>query len=83
MKITLLLLCVSIGSAMAAVSSEAGNLTPYVENKADGVQQNTTPISGTVTDESGEPVIGASVVVVGTELGAITDLNGSFRLSVP
>jgi len=41
-------------------------------------------VSGTVTDESGEPVIGASVVVRGqASIGTVTDLNGKFTLSVP
>lgn len=42
--------------------------------------QNKT-ISGTVTDFTGEPVIGASVLVNGTTNGTITDLNGKFSLS--
>ena len=41
-------------------------------------------ISGTVVDESGVPIPGAAVVVVGnTSIGAMTDLNGVFRLNVP
>ena len=45
--------------------------------------QNRT-ISGKVVDASGEPVIGAAVTVVGnTRVGAATDLNGAFSLSVP
>ena len=41
-------------------------------------------ISGTVVDESGAPIIGAAVVVVGnTSIGAVTDVNGAFRLNVP
>ena len=45
--------------------------------------QNRT-ISGTVVDTSGEPVIGAAVTVVGnSRIGAATDLNGAFSLSVP
>ena len=39
-------------------------------------------ISGLVTDVTGEPVIGASVVEVGTTNGVITDLNGKFSLKV-
>ena len=42
--------------------------------------QNKT-ISGTVTDFTGAPVIGASVLVNGTTNGTITDLNGKFSLS--
>ena len=43
-----------------------------------------TSIRGTVVDESGEPIIGANIKVVGySSLGAITDINGEFSLSVP
>ena len=37
-------------------------------------------VQGTVNDESGEPIIGASVKVQGTNDGAITDLNGNFSV---
>ena len=37
-------------------------------------------ISGTVNDESGEPIIGASVKVQGAKTGAITDFNGNFSV---
>lgn len=39
-------------------------------------------VSGTVIDEKGEPVIGASVVVVETKQGAITDMEGKFSVNV-
>lgn len=39
-------------------------------------------ITGTVVDEQGEPIIGASVVVRGMQTGAVTDLNGVFKLDV-
>ncbi|MBO5186804.1 MAG: SusC/RagA family TonB-linked outer membrane protein [Prevotella sp.] len=37
-------------------------------------------VSGTVIDETGEPVIGASVLVKGTKTGGVTDIDGKFRL---
>lgn len=37
-------------------------------------------IKGKVTDEKGEPIIGASVAYTGTNTGTITDLNGEFTL---
>lgn len=40
-------------------------------------------ISGTVLDETGQPAIGATVVVKGTNSMTITGLDGQFRLSVP
>ena len=45
--------------------------------------QNKT-ITGTVTDNKQEPLIGVNVVVKGnTSIGTITDLNGKYSLSVP
>ncbi|MBR1795144.1 MAG: SusC/RagA family TonB-linked outer membrane protein [Bacteroidales bacterium] len=41
-------------------------------------------INGIVVDESGAPVVGAAVVLVGnTSVGAVTNLDGTFALSVP
>ena len=37
-------------------------------------------IKGKVTNEKGEPIIGASVLYKGTNFGTITDLNGEFSL---
>lgn len=39
-------------------------------------------VSGTVTDEQGIPVIGASVIVKGTTQGTVTDMDGNFQLDV-
>lgn len=39
-------------------------------------------VKGVVKDEHGEPLIGASVVIVGTTQGVITDLDGQFVLPV-
>jgi TonB-dependent starch-binding outer membrane protein SusC len=40
-------------------------------------------ITGTVKDESGETIIGASVLVKGTTVGSITGVNGDFKLNIP
>ena len=48
-----------------------------------GISYGQTRITGTVADEKGEPVIGASVLVKGTAVGVSTDLNGAFTLNVP
>ncbi len=40
-------------------------------------------ISGTVTDQGKEPLIGATVLVSGTSVGTVTDVNGEFSLTVP
>jgi outer membrane receptor protein involved in Fe transport len=41
-----------------------------------------TTVTGTVNDESGMPLPGANVIVVGTSTGAISDFDGKFTLNV-
>lgn len=43
----------------------------------------TYPITGVVLDNFNEPIIGATVLVTGTSIGAATDLDGNFTLNVP
>lgn len=45
-------------------------------------QQQSRLISGIVKDESGEPMIGASVLDVSTKQGTIADIDGKFTLEV-
>ena len=45
--------------------------------------QNEKVITGVVKDANGEPVIGASVIQDKTSNGVITDVDGSFSLTVP
>ena len=43
-----------------------------------------TKVNGTVvSQDDGQPVIGASVLVIGTSTGTVTDANGKFSLTVP
>lgn len=44
--------------------------------------QNKKTITGTILDEKGESIIGASVAVKGTTNGTITDIDGKFSLNV-
>ena len=49
-----------------------------------GMAHAQTKVTGTVISaENNEPVIGASIVVKGTTIGSVTDLNGAFTLDVP
>lgn len=45
--------------------------------------QGTTKCSGIVIDDNNEPVIGATVAVPGTSIGAATDLDGAFNIKIP
>ncbi len=40
-------------------------------------------VSGVVTDEKGSPIIGATVMVVGTKLGTVTDFEGRYSITLP
>ena len=43
-----------------------------------------TKVSGTVlSQEDGQPIIGAAVKVEGTSTGMLTDVNGRFSLTLP
>lgn len=47
------------------------------------VVQQANTVKGVVTDSNGEPIIGATVRVVGTKTATITDLDGNFVLQAP
>jgi TonB-linked SusC/RagA family outer membrane protein len=40
-------------------------------------------IRGVVTDEKGDPMPGVSVSLTGTQIGAVTDIKGSYTLNIP
>ena len=56
-----------------------GKLAPRYDNEltTDG------SVSGVVLDEEGEPLVGCSVLVVGTSLGTVTDINGRYSITLP
>lgn len=48
-----------------------------------GIISAQTQVRGTVVDDAGEPVIGATIQVKGTSNGTVTDFDGNFTLSAP
>jgi len=48
-----------------------------------GAAQAQRTVSGTVLDDAGVPLIGATVMAVGTNIGTVTDLDGNFSLKIP
>lgn len=50
------------------------------EARAQGSEQQ---VKGTVTDNAGNPVPGAAIMVAGTTSGTITDADGNFAITVP
>ena len=47
------------------------------------IDQQGRKVTGKVTDSSGAPIPGASIVVKGTTTGSNTDIDGNYRLSIP
>jgi len=48
-----------------------------------GLSAQDITVKGTVTDENGEPVAGAAVLIKGTNTGVQADLDGAYSISVP
>lgn len=61
---------------LSANKSESGGVTL-------AQQQQAQKVSGVVTDEKGEPLIGVNIAEKGTTNGTMSDLEGKFSLSVP
>jgi TonB-linked SusC/RagA family outer membrane protein len=57
-------------------------LTPKVKTQQPSVQKS-NKITGTVTDTQGEPIIGASVKLEGSNNGTITNIDGKFSFDLP
>lgn len=68
----LFLVCSPTGQAQSVKDSKTATAGNYQKNKH---------LSGLVVDEKGEPIIGASVRVQGSDNGAITDLDGKYLLN--
>lgn len=72
-RLVSMLLCLGMGVA--------GGLPAYASSESVSVQQQNGICKGVVKDGTGEPVIGASVLVKGTTNGTITDIDGNFTIS--
>ena len=54
-----------------------------LSGKADrNVNRQSFLMKGVVTDEDGESIIGATVMIGGTSKGTVTDINGQYSISV-
>lgn len=52
------------------------------DTKASDAAPREETVTGTVIDSTGEPAIGVSVMIKGTNLGAVTDLDGNYTIKV-
>lgn len=74
-KLMALLLCLGISAASPTFlyASKVANLN---------VAQQGNVVKGVITDENGDPIIGATVKAEGSSTGTVTDLDGNFSLQV-
>ena len=61
---------------VGSVQIYAGNL-----NEEESVEQVKHTYTGMVKDVDGEPLIGATVMIKGTSLGTVTDVDGHYSLN--
>ena len=65
------------------ILSMLGGLTVCPVSVMASVTQQTIQVSGQVVDQDGEPLIGATIKVKGSQTGVVTDFEGNFNLNAP
>lgn len=80
LKISIILLFVAFSGNIASAKEGKGT---NAELNSSQVEQQKKTVKGIVTDENGEAIPGVSVLVKGTTVGTITDMNGNYSLEVP
>lgn len=76
----LLSMCLCVGLCVPAVYAQAEPDT--AARQATAQSDKKVSIQGVVTDNNGDPLIGATILVKGTNEGTVTDVDGRFRLNV-
>lgn len=69
-------LCVIVQTQ--AFGASEGNLNTELNLQNEG-----KTITGKITDSSGEPLVGVTIMIEGTSQGVITDMDGNYTISVP
>ena len=70
-------------SVMLTLSVVGGLTSCPIPAMASVEQAQTIKVSGQVVDQDGEPLIGATVRVKGSQTGSVTDIDGNFQLDAP
>lgn len=60
--------------------NQTASQSSYAQETVNGGE---VPITGQVSDPNGQPLIGVTITVVGTERGTVSDVEGNYSISVP
>lgn len=71
-------LVLACGGALPTLAASETLSNPKVEE----AQQSEITVKGTVVDDAGEPVIGATIMEKGTRNGTVTDIDGNYVIKV-
>ena len=79
LQIVLVLALISIYSANASVHGENAGTSHVIPSSISLNQQQKT-VKGKIIDNTGDPIVGVTVVVVGTNRGVISDIDGNYSI---
>lgn len=81
-KLTIFLLLIALFNVQANNYAQNTKITLDLENVSLEKKEQQKEISGTVTDNNGVPLSGATILIQGTNNGSTTDFDGKFSLAV-
>ena len=70
-----------IGAILLASGMTCSTAMAASPNQIMSVTQSSTIVKGQIVDAEGEPIVGATVVEIGTTRGTVTDIDGKFQLN--
>ncbi len=82
MKLTIFSLLIALFNVQANNYAQNTKITLDLENVSLEKEEQQKEISGTVTDNNGVPLSGATILIQGTNNGSTTDFDGKFSLAV-
>jgi hypothetical protein len=82
-KLTSLIIILLMVGGINSYAVDSAKTTSNSKASAESVQQNERTITGKVVDASGESIPSVNVIVKGTTIGVITDIDGNFSINVP
>lgn len=83
MRLTAFFILASCMHVSAASPSQKSNTDKSEQNQSFAQQPQKKQIKGKITDDKGEPIQGATILIKGSTVGTIADVNGNFSLAIP